>query len=950
MTEFPIDRRSLLRTAGTGLVGEAALSARGTAVEDAGSPELELTAESSPDVVAPGGQNVSFKFNLTNTGNASSNPEIRLLTQQSDINIKPSSPWEIIEFDADSGKWTFQTDFDANVYWGFPNGGLAPSETVSPTLTFNTPENAHSGEYAIVAEARNIYEDEGYEESAITNIAIEEAGEPEFEITAQTETGAVVPGETVQLFPAISNTGESAGEPAVYFQAATESTPHNADYYGSEFNVVNHSDNGGDWQYEGWIWGAVSPGEGPTPSVELEVAETVEPGEYTFLIEVLSEGSTDDTATATVTVAQNNTPPSATFIISPENPTVGDTLTFDASASNDPDGTIETYEWKVGADDDFTFEGPQLTTDAAEKGSLTVTLRVTDDNGATDTVLQTIIIEENTPPNANFTISPENPTVGDTLIFDASESNDPDGTIQSYEWDFDGLGDNESTATGILVERTAVEPNVFDFQLQVIDNNGMSGTAMKTITVDAPDRFDPKFHGFGFVNWGGDGEFLFDPPHQHQTIAEEAFQTQFDQEWLPELESAVPVPIPKNVGIVLASALYETLRNGPKKLHSGGHCFGMCVLAREYFEGKIPEQLPSDIVTASDISQPTGQYADVGAQIDSRHRTQALDNDIMKRAGNVSPNSGSAEEPIDAQAEVDGIRSAVEEHGTALVCIGSSPTNQDTPDDFLHQLIGYDVEIEGGSLDTADTAVITVYDPNLSAQSYDDEYKKLRIDVSGPTVHPIQDNEDYTNSTRTDRLRLIGPRRTDFMGALKFSVRMALDFLSNYVEGFISIVANSPVRIDAVAPDGTQLPHPEGPVDGVPPSEMVYLTDATPGDYEIQVEGTDNGEYGLEIRGGTPDGGRIDSSVTGEISAGETQSITATVPEDSSEEGTASAPSGSDPDESNADDEASGDDDESGDGDDGFGPGFGIGSALAGLGGGGYLLKRRLETDEDSEK
>jgi len=35
-------------------------------------------------------------------------------------------------------------------------------------------------------------------------------------------------------------------------------------------------------------------------------------------------------------------------------------------------------------------------------------------------------------------------------------------------------------------------------------------------------------------------------------------------------------------------------------------------------------------------------------------------------------------------------------------------------------------------------------------------------------------------------------------------------------------------------------------------------------------------------------------------------------------------------------------------GSDGFGPGFGIGGALAGLGGAGYLLKRRLE-DEDSE-
>jgi WD-40 repeat-containing protein len=33
-------------------------------------------------------------------------------------------------------------------------------------------------------------------------------------------------------------------------------------------------------------------------------------------------------------------------------------------------------------------------------------------------------------------------------------------------------------------------------------------------------------------------------------------------------------------------------------------------------------------------------------------------------------------------------------------------------------------------------------------------------------------------------------------------------------------------------------------------------------------------------------------------------------------------------------------------GGDGFGPGFGVGGALAGVGGAGYLLKRRLETGE----
>ena len=37
-------------------------------------------------------------------------------------------------------------------------------------------------------------------------------------------------------------------------------------------------------------------------------------------------------------------------------------------------------------------------------------------------------------------------------------------------------------------------------------------------------------------------------------------------------------------------------------------------------------------------------------------------------------------------------------------------------------------------------------------------------------------------------------------------------------------------------------------------------------------------------------------------------------------------------------------------GNDGFGPGFGVGGALAGLGGAGYLLKWRLESDKNNEE
>ena len=134
-------------------------------------------------------------------------------------------------------------------------------------------------------------------------IPVEEKAEPQFEITAQSTTSTVAPGETTRLSLALSNTGDAAGAINVFFQAATDATNHNADYYGDDFTVVARDDDGGDWTDEGWSWTDVGPDKSRSPSVELEVAESLNPGEYTFAVTARSnDGSPDDSATATVSV------------------------------------------------------------------------------------------------------------------------------------------------------------------------------------------------------------------------------------------------------------------------------------------------------------------------------------------------------------------------------------------------------------------------------------------------------------------------------------------------------------------------------------------------------------------------------------------------------------------------------------------------------------------------
>jgi len=69
-------------------------------------------------------------------------------------------------------------------------------------------------------------------------------------------------------------------------------------------------------------------------------------------------------------------------------------------------------------------------------------LTVTDNDGLTDTKNKEITIL-NLTPTAEFTYSPENPTVGQKVNF-TDQSEDPERKTLSYSWNFDdGSTSNE---------------------------------------------------------------------------------------------------------------------------------------------------------------------------------------------------------------------------------------------------------------------------------------------------------------------------------------------------------------------------------------------------------------------------------------------------------------------------------------------------------------------------
>jgi hypothetical protein len=112
---------------------------------------------------------------------------------------------------------------------------------------------------------------------------------------------------------------------------------------------------------------------------------------------------------------------------------IGEPIQFDSSASFDPDGYIEIFEWDFGDGTTSTLQNPIHY--YLSRGKYNVSLTVQDDDGLIDSDSTLVLI--NSPPLVDFAWEPNIIYVNYTIIFNASESYDPDGFIVNYTWDFD---------------------------------------------------------------------------------------------------------------------------------------------------------------------------------------------------------------------------------------------------------------------------------------------------------------------------------------------------------------------------------------------------------------------------------------------------------------------------------------------------------------------------------
>jgi PKD repeat protein len=196
-------------------------------------------------------------------------------------------------------------------------------------------------------------------------------------------------------------------------------------------------------------------------------------GTYSVTLTVTDNQGATGSTSGNVTVSPSNQPPVANFTSSCNALTCSFT-----STSSDADGTIASYRWTFG---DGT---PAVTTQNASHtyaaaGTYTVTLTVTDNQGATSSTSRSVGVNPpNQPPVANFTSSCNALTCSFT-----STSSDPDGAIASYRWTF---GDGTPAVTTQNASHTYTAAGTYTVTLTVTDNEGATNAISRSVPLNQP--------------------------------------------------------------------------------------------------------------------------------------------------------------------------------------------------------------------------------------------------------------------------------------------------------------------------------------------------------------------------------------------------------------------------------------------------------------------------------
>ncbi len=186
------------------------------------------------------------------------------------------------------------------------------------------------------------------------------------------------------------------------------------------------------------------------------------PGIYTVLLSIWDDDGTKNHTTFDVTVL--NQAPIAVMVADPVETTLARPVYFNGTGSRDMDGEITNWTWTFG--DGAKGYGEEVNHTYSTYGTYFATLTVRDTSGGINTT-GLLISVRNQPPLVSVYINPLVTYTGDIVIFNGSNSSDPENQIAEYYWSF---GDGES-ATGPIVTHVYQDDSWYTARLTVIDQD-----------------------------------------------------------------------------------------------------------------------------------------------------------------------------------------------------------------------------------------------------------------------------------------------------------------------------------------------------------------------------------------------------------------------------------------------------------------------------------------------
>jgi hypothetical protein len=199
-----------------------------------------------------------------------------------------------------------------------------------------------------------------------------------------------------------------------------------------------------------------------------------------------SEGNTGEASASFV--VDINEAPTASFSFSPSDPVVDETISFDASGSSDSDGSIVSYEWDWTNDGTFEDSGQTASHSYGSSSNFNAVLRVTDDEGATDTVSNVVEVGsgsvDNPAPEVNLSLNATDIVVGDSVLANVSASDDGNISILELDWEGDGVYDESGFVNEFNATNTYNESGIYSVTARAEDDEGKETLESVTVNVD----------------------------------------------------------------------------------------------------------------------------------------------------------------------------------------------------------------------------------------------------------------------------------------------------------------------------------------------------------------------------------------------------------------------------------------------------------------------------------